>query len=186
MVDLIQKGVVTGKRKRLYPRKHVFTIAIGDAALYEFLDDNPGMEGHPANVTNDPLVIAKHDDMISINSILEVDLYGQVNAEFLDDHEFSGVGGQNDFVRGAYRARGGKSFLAFYSTAQDGSVSRVVPLVEGLVTDSRMDVHHLATEYGIVDLKGRSTRERAELVISIAHPRFRDDLLREAKKHQLL
>jgi itaconate CoA-transferase len=186
MVDLIQKGVVTGKRKRLYPRKHVFTIAIGDAALYEFLDDNPGMEGHPANVTNDPLVIAKHDDMISINSILEVDLYGQVNAEFLDDHEFSGVGGQNDFVRGAYRARGGKSFLAFYSTAQDGSISRVVPLVEGLVTDSRMDVHHLATEYGIVDLKGRSTRERAELVISIAHPKFRDDLLREAKKHQLL
>lgn len=186
MMDLIEKGVVTGKRKRLYPRKHVFTLAIGDARLYEFLHDNPGMEGHPSNVTNDPIVIAKHDDMISINSILEVDLYGQVNAEFLDQHEFSGVGGQHDFVRGAYRSKGGKSFLAFYSTAQDGAVSRVVPRLEGLVTDPRMDVHHLATEHGIVNLKGRSTRERAERIISIAHPKFQDELLREAKKHQLL
>ncbi len=186
MVDLIEKGVVTGRRKKLYPRKHVFTIAFGDAALYEFVDDNPGMEGQPANVTNDPLVISKHDDMISINSILEVDLYGQANAEFLADHEFSGVGGQHDFVRGAYRSRGGKSFLAFYSTAHRGTVSRVVPRLEGLVTDPRMDVHHLATEHGIVNLKGRSTRERAELVISIADPKFRDELLREAKRHQLL
>lgn len=186
MMDLIEKGVVTGRRKRLYPRKHVFTFAVGGARLYEFLHDNPGMEGHPSNVTNDPIVISKHDDMVSINSILEVDLYGQVNAEFLGQHEFSGVGGQHDFVRGAYRARGGKSFLAFYSTAQDGAVSRVVPRLEGLVTDPRMDVHYLATEHGIVNLKGRSNRERAERIISIAHPRFRDELMRAAREQQLL
>lgn len=186
MVDLIERGAVTGRRKRLFPRKHVFTIAFGDARLYEFLDDNPAMEGQSCDFTNDPAVIARHDDFVSINSILEVDLYGQVNAEFLDDHEFSGVGGQNDFVRGAYRSRGGRSFLAFHSTAHDGTVSRVVPRLEGVVTDPRMDVHHLATEHGIVNLKGRSTRERALAIISIAHPRFRDDLLRAAEQHQLL
>jgi itaconate CoA-transferase len=186
MLDLIERGVVTGARKRLHPRKHVFTIALGDRRLYDFLHDNPGVEGQPCDVTNDPMVIAQHDDMVSINSILEVDLFGQVNAEFLADHEFSGVGGQHDFVRGAYRSRGGKSFLAFHSTAHGGTVSRVVPRLGGLITDPRMDVHYLATEQGIVDLKGRSTRERAELIVSIAHPKFRDELLREAQKHQLL
>lgn len=186
MMDLIEKGAVTGKRKRIYPRKHVFTFALGDARLYEFLHDNPGMEGHPSSVTNDPIVISKHEDMISINSILEVDLYGQVNAEFLGQHEFSGVGGQHDFVRGAYRAPRGKSFLAFHSTAQDGAVSRVVPRLESLVTDPRMDVQYLATEHGIVNLKGRSTRERAELIVTIAHPTFRDELMRAAREQQIL
>ena len=186
MMRLIEAGVATGRRKHTHRRKHVFTIAFGDQALYSFLHDNPGLEGHPCDVTNDPALIAANDDVISINSILEVDLFGQVNAEFLADHEFGGVGGQHDFVRGAYRSRGGKSFLAFYSTAHGGAISRVVPRLDGVVTDPRMDVHYLATEHGIVNLKGRSTRERAELVISIAHPKFRDDLEREAKQHQLL
>lgn len=186
MVRLIEKGVVTGRRKALWPRKHVFTLGLGDRAFLDFLHDNPGLEGQPCNVTNDPQVIGRHADFVSINGILEVDLFGQVNAEFLDDHEWSGVGGQNDFVRGAYRSRGGKSFLAFHSTAHGGTVSRVVPRLTNLVTDSRMDVHHLATEHGIVNLKGRSTRERALAIVSIAHPGFRDDLLREAKAHGLL
>lgn len=186
MMRLVQAGVATGSRKRTHPRRHVYTIAFGDTALYEFLHDNPAMEGLPCNVTNDPAQISANDDVVSINSILEVDLFGQVNAEFLDDHEFGGVGGQHDFVRGAYRSRGGKSFLAFYSTAHGGAVSRVVPRLDCIVTDPRMDVHYLATEHGIVNLKGRSTSERSELILSIAHPKFRDDLEREAKKHQLI
>lgn len=186
MLDLIEKGVITGRRKRFLPRKHVFTIAFGDEALYDALEGDASMEGQPCSFTNDPAVIARNDDMISVNSILEVDLYGQVNAEFLDGHEFSGVGGQDDFVRGAYNAKGGKSFLAFHSTAHDGRISRVVPQLENLVTGVRMDVHHLATEHGIVNLKGRTTRERAELIVSIADPEFRDELLREAKERRLL
>ena len=186
MMRLVEKGAATGRRKRTHRRKHVFTIAFGDEPFYEFLHDNPAMEGHPCDVTNDPAAIAANDDVISVNSILEVDLLGQVNAEFLDDHEFGGVGGQHDFIRGAYRSRGGKSFLAFYATAHGGTISRVVPRLSGVVTDPRMDVHYLATEHGIVNLKGRSTRERALLILSIADPRFRDDLEREAKKHQLL
>ncbi|MEW6267789.1 MAG: acetyl-CoA hydrolase/transferase C-terminal domain-containing protein [Thermodesulfobacteriota bacterium] len=186
MMRLVQSGVVTGTRKRTFRRKHVFTLAIGDEAFYDFMHDNPALEGQPCSVTNDPASIAANDHAVSINSILEVDLYGQVNAEFLDHHEFSGVGGQHDFVRGAYRSHGGKSFLAFHSTAHGGTVSRVVPRLDGVVTDPRMDVHYLATEHGVVDLKGRSTRERAELIISIADPAFRDDLEREAKKRQLL
>ena len=186
MMRLIETGVVTGRRKRMHCGRHVFTIAFGDADLYSFLHENPAVQGLPCDVTNDPTVIASNDDVISINSILEVDLFGQVNAEFLADHEFGGVGGQNDFVRGAYRSHGGKSFLAFYSTAHGGAVSRVVPRLEGVVTDLRMDVNYLVTEHGMVNLKGRSTRERAELILAIAHPKFRDDLEREAKKHQLL
>jgi len=186
MRALIETGAVTGRRKKLHARKHVFTFAVADAEMAAFLHENPGLEGQPCSVTNDPAVISKNENVVSINSIAEVDLYGQVNAEFLADHEFSGVGGQHDFVRGAYRSKGGQSFLAFYSTAQGGTVSRVVPRLEGIVTDPRMDVHLLATEHGIVNLKGRSTRERAEQIISIAHPKFRDELLREAKRHQLL
>lgn len=186
MKRLIERGVATSTRKRTHPRKHVFTLSIGDEPFYDFLHDNPALEGHPCNVTNDPAAIAANDHVVSINSILEVDLYGQINAEFLADHEFSGVGGQHDFVRGAYRSPGGKSFLAFHSTAHGGTVSRVVPRLEGVVTDPRMDVQYLATEHGVVNLKGRSTRERAELIISIAAPAFRDDLEREAKKHRLL
>ncbi len=186
MKRLIERGAVTGTRKHTYRRKHLFTLAFGDEPFYEFMDDNPSLEGQPSNVTNDPAMIGANDSVVSINAILEVDLYGQINAEFLADHEFSGVGGQHDFVRGAYRSHGGKSFLAFHSTAHGGTVSRVVPRLEGVVTDPRMDVQYLATEHGVVNLKGRSTRERAELIISIAAPAFRDDLEREAKKHGLL
>ena len=188
MVDLLEKGVVTGRKKTLHPRKNVFTNTLGPKRVYEFINDNPSMESYPVSYTNEPAVIAQNDNFISINSILEVDLLGQCNAEFLAGSQFSGTGGQLDFVRGAFNSRGGKSILAFYSTARNGEVSRVVPRFETgtVVTTPRMDTHYLVTEHGAVNLKGKSTRERALDIISIAHPKFRDDLLREAENMYLI
>jgi len=188
MVDLIENGVVTGRKKTLHPRKSVFTVALGVKRMYDFINDNPGVESYPVSYTNDPSVIAKNDNMISVNSILEVDLLGQCNAESLAGYQYSGTGGQLDFVRGAFNASGGKSILAFYSTAKGGAISRIVPCLEAgaVVTTPRMDTHYLVTEHGAVNLKGKSTRERALDIISIAHPRFRDDLLREAERMYLI
>ena len=188
MVDLIEKGVVTGRNKTLHPRKNVFTNVIGTKMTYEFINDNPSMESYPVSHTNDPAVIAQNDNLISINSVLEVDLTGQCNAEFLAGAQFGGTGGQLDFVRGAFNSRGGKSILAFYSTARNEDVSRVVPHLEtgAVVTTPRMDVHYLVTEHGVVNLKGKSTRDRALDIISIAHPKFRDNLLREAEDMYLI
>ena len=188
MVDLIEKEVVTGRKKTLHPRKHVFTVAQGTKKMYEFMNDNPSMESYPVSYTNEPAVIAQNDNMISINSIIEVDLLGQCNAEFLAGSQFSGTGGQLDFVRGAFNSHGGKSILVFYSTAKNGEISRVVPRLETgtVVTTPRMDTHYLVTEYGVVNLKGKSTRERALDIISIAHPKFRDDLLKEAENMYLI
>jgi itaconate CoA-transferase len=188
MMHLIQKGVITGRRKNLHCRKHVFTNALGNRAMYEFMDDNPSMESYPVSHTNDPHIIAQNDHMISINSTIEVDILGQCNSEYLGGFEFSGTGGQLDYVRGAFNSRGGKSIIAFYSTAHNGKVSRVVPRFKPgtVVTTPRMDAHILVTEYGAVNLKGKSTRERALDIIGIAHPRFRDDLLKEAENMRLL
>lgn len=188
MVDLIEKGVVTGRKKTLHPRKHVYTTAAGTQRMYGFMHDNPSMESYPASYVCDPAIIAKNDTMISINSVLEVDLLGQANAEYLGGTTFSGTGGQLDFVRGAFASKGGKSILAFYSTAKGGSVSRVVPrLATGsVVTTPRADTDYLATEHGIVSLKGKSTRERALAIISIAHPKFREGLLQEAENMYLI
>ena len=188
MTDLIKKGVINGRRKNLHPRKHVFTNALGTREMYRFMHDNPSMAAYPVSHTNSPEVIAQNDNLISINSTIEVDLEGQCNSEFLGGYQFSGTGGQLDFVRGAYNSRGGKSIIAFYSTAKDGEVSRIVPRLGAgtMVTTPRMDTHYLATEYGVVNLKGRSTRQRALDIISLAHPKFRDDLLQEAQKMHLL
>jgi len=188
MVDLIEQGVITGRRKTLHPRKHVFTTAAGTRRMYEFMDDNPAMESYPASYVCDPGIIAKNDTMISINSVLEVDLLGQANAEYLGGTTFSGTGGQLDFVRGAFASRGGKSILAFYSTAKGGTISRIVPRLPlgSIVTTPRADTDFLATEHGIVSLKGRSTKERALSIISLAHPKFRDWLMEEAENMYLL
>jgi len=188
MMTLIEKGAATGRRKTLHPRKHVFTFAQGTRSTYDFLDNNPSLESYPVSYTNDPAVVAQNDRMISINSILEVDLQGQCNAEYLGESQFSGTGGQLDFVRGAFNAREGMSILAFYATAKNGEISRVVPRLKRgtMITTPRMDVHYLATEFGIVNLKGKSTRERALAIISLAHPKFRDWLLREAEEMYLL
>jgi len=183
MADLIKKGVVTGKHKSLHKRKHVFTMAFGDKEMVAFLHDNPSMESYPVSYTNHPSVIARNDRMVSVNSVLEVDLFGQANAEFMEGHQFSGTGGQLDFVRGAFDARDGKSILAFHATARQGKVSRIVPRLEAgtMITTPRNDTHFLVTEFGVANLKGRSTRQRALAIIELAHPDFRENLLRAAE-----
>lgn len=188
MVDLVESGVANGCKKTLHPYKHVFTTAAGTKRMYAFMDDNPSIESYPASHVCSPAVIAKNASMISINSVLEVDLLGQANAEHLEGATFSGTGGQLDFVRGAFASKGGKSFLAFYATAKGGTISRVVPQLPpgAVVTTPRADTHYLATEYGVVNLKGKSTRERALTIIGIAAPQFRDQLTRAAEDMYLI
>lgn len=188
MVDLIKAGAVTGAKKTLHPRRHLFTVALGDPEMLDFMHDNPAFESYPVSYTNHPAVIAQNDNMMSINSVIEVDLSGQCNAEFLGGHQFSGSGGQLDFVRGAYDSKGGKSILAFHSTAKNGTVSRIVPRLSenAIVTTPRNDTHYLVTEFGIANLKGKSTRDRALAIIDLAHPTFRDELLRAAEDMYLM
>lgn len=156
--------------------------------MMTFMNDNPSMESYPVSHTNHPSIIARNDNMISINAVLQVDLTGQTNSESMQGHQFSGSGGQLDYVRGAFDAKGGKSILAFHATAKNGTVSRIVPrLPEGaMITTPRNDVHFLVTEFGVANLKGKSTRERALAMIDLAHPDFRDDLLRAAEDMYLL
>jgi itaconate CoA-transferase len=184
-VRLIRSGAATGRRKVLHPNKHVFTVAIGDEDMYGFMDDNSSMESYASSYVNDVRVIAQNNSFVSINTAIEVDLYGQVNAEFIGDHEYSGSGGQFDFVKGASLAPGGKSIIALQSTARHGSVSSIVPRVR-MVTDDRMDVEYIATEYGIVNLRGKSTKQRAEALIGIAHPDHQQELLAAARKITLI
>jgi itaconate CoA-transferase len=188
MVELIKKGVANGRRKTIHTRKHVFSVAYGTDSTFEFMNDNPSLESYPSSYVMDPRIIAQNDNMVAVNSILEVDVTGQCNAEHMAGFQFSGTGGQLDFVRGAYAARGGMSIMTFYSTAKNGEISRVVPRLRAgaTVTTPRMDTHYLATEYGVVNLKQKSVRERAEAIISIAHPKFRDDLLKEALRMGLM
>jgi len=188
MVDLIRKGVITGRRKTLHRGKHVFSVAYGTDDTFEFMNDNPSMESYPSSYVMDPGVIAQNDNMVAINSIVEIDLTGQCNAEFIGGSQYSGTGGQLDFVRGAYASQGGKSIMAFYATAKGGDVSRVVGRLDSgaAVTTPRMDVNYIATEFGIVNLKQKSIRERAEAIISVAHPRFREGLMREAEDMRLM
>lgn len=186
MVGLIKKGVVTGKQKKINREKHVFTLAFGNKEMYDYMNDNPSIESYPVDYVNNPSIIAKNDNVISVNAVIEIDLYGQVNAENIHERQFGGPGGQNDFVRGAYLSNGGKSILAFESTTKQGKISKIVPKVTGVVTDLRIDTQYVATEYGIVNLKGLSSSERARQLISIAHPDFRDPLTEAAKKMCLL
>jgi itaconate CoA-transferase len=185
MADLIREGVVTGARKTLHPRKHVFTVAFGTRESYAFMNDNAAFESYPSSYVNDVRTIAQHDDFISINTAIEVDLYGQVNAEFIGEHEYSGSGGQFDFVKGASLSKRGKSIIAIQSTARKGAISSIVPKVS-MVTDERMDVEWVVTEYGAVNLRGKSTKERALALISLAHPSFRDELTAAARKITLI
>ena len=183
VVDLVESGVVTGRKKTLLPGKIVTSFVMGTKRLYDWIHDNPAVELRPSEFTNDPFVIARNDDMIAINSALAVDLTGQVAADTLMGRFFSGIGGQVDFIRGAARSRGGKPIIALPSTAQDGKISRIrVGLEEdaGIVT-SRGDVHYVVTEYGVADLWGKCIRERATALIEIAHPDFRGELLDAAK-----
>ena len=180
LARLIECGAVTNRRKATYPGRSVFTFAMGDRVLYEFLDNNPSMHSAPVQVVNDPRHISKNDNVVSVNGTLEVDLSGACNSEHVLGRQYSGSGGQLDFVRGASASRGGKSIIACRSTAKDGAVSRIVPRLDGPVTTPRNDTHIVVTEYGAVDLRGKSLRQRADALISVAHPRFRGALASQA------
>jgi itaconate CoA-transferase len=186
MADLIECGAANGRQKSLHRWKHVFTFALGDRHLYELMNENPAMESYPASHVNHPSVIAQNKNMVSVNSAIEIDLYGQVGAESMQWHEFSGTGGALDFMRGAFDSPGGRSILALHSTAQHGAVSRIVPRLTSLVTDPRMDIEFVVSEHGVANLKGKSTRERALSLISIAHPKFREELSEEARRTVLI
>ena len=188
MVDLIESGVADGSQKTFHPGKAIWAFAAGSRRMYEFLDDNPYIEAHPVSYTNFPPNIARNDHMVSVNSTLEVDLTGQCASESLGTEQFSGTGGQHDYARGAFDAREGKSIIAFYSTAQGGEVSRVVPVLRpgAVVTTPRNEVHWLVSEHGAANLKGRSTRERAAAIIGLAHPKFRDKLSAAARAMHLI
>jgi len=184
IVELIKKGVIDNSRKKINRGKTVATFCMGTRDTYDFLDDNPSIDFRTIDYTNNPLVIARHENMVAINSALEIDLTGQVTAESIGRVFHSGVGGQADFMRGAVLARGGKSILAIQSTALKDTVSRIVPtLSQGAgATLVRGDVHYVVTEYGIAYLHGKNIRERSMALISVAHPKFRLWLVEEAKK----
>jgi itaconate CoA-transferase len=186
MIDLIEAGVVTNRRKRLNPGKTVFTFAMGQKAMYDFMDNNPSVESHPVDYVNDPHVIAQNDNVVSINAALQIDLTGGVNAEHLLGHQYSATGGQLDFVRGAYASRDGKSIIACHSTAAKGRASRIVARLDGPVTTPRIDTHIVMTEFGSADLKGKSSTERAKALIALAHPQFWDGLTAAAKDMHLV
>jgi itaconate CoA-transferase len=186
MIDLINCGAVTNRRKGLNQGKTVFTFAMGQKVMYDFLHNNPAVESHPVDYVNDPSVIAQNENVVSINAALQIDLTGAVNAEHMLGHQYSASGGQLDFVRGAYASRGGKSIVACHSTAAKGKASRIVGRLEGPVTTPRVDTHFVATEFGWADLKGKSSTERAKAMIELAHPDFRGDLAASAKELNLI
>ncbi|MCX8126150.1 MAG: GNAT family N-acetyltransferase, partial [Dehalococcoidia bacterium] len=188
IVDLIKKGVVDNSRKNLNQGKTIASYCMGKQSTYEFIHDNPTIEFRRIDYTNNPLVIARHRNMVAINSALEIDLTGQATAESIGHVFYSGIGGQADFMRGAALSPGGRTRVAMQSTAENGEVSRIVPfLKEGAgVTLNRGDIHYVVTEYGIAYLHGKNIRERAMELIAIAHPKFRPWLIEEAKKRNLI
>ncbi len=188
VVELFESGVITGEKKTLHAGKIVTSFVLGTRKTFDFLDNNPFVECHPSDYVNDPFIIARHDNIVAINSALSVDLTGQVNSDSIGGRVYSGFGGQVDFVRGASRAKNGRPIIALPATAKDGKLSRIVPvLAEGAgVVTSRADVRYVVTEFGTASLFGKSIRERARALIGIAHPDFRDKLTEEAMKRCLL
>lgn len=187
IMNLVSRGVINNTQKGLNEGKLVASGAVGSSNLYEFLHDNPGIEFHPSDYVNDPMVISRHNRMVALNVAMVMDLTGQVAADALPYNHYSGVNGIVDFVRGANQSPGGKNILMLPSTTLDGTTSRIVALMEDIpVVVPRGDVQYVVTEYGVVNLFGKNLQERAMAMISIAHPDFRDRLFHEAKAHQLL
>jgi acyl-CoA hydrolase len=188
MVDLIESGAVTGKKKTLHPGKIVGSFAAGTRRLYDFLNDNPLVQMHPVSYVNDPYVIGKNYKMVSINTTLEVDLLGQCASETIGPRQYSATGGQTDFARGCLRSPGGKGFIALHSTTKNGTISKIVPVLKegAVVSCSKNDVDHIVTEFGVAKLRGKTARERALALISIAHPDFRAELREAARKLRLI
>jgi acyl-CoA hydrolase len=187
MRGLIESGVVDNSEKSLNPGRTLYTFCAGSMATYRFLHDNPAIEGHGVEYTNDPAVIARHRHMISVNATMAVDLTGQACSESIGGMQYSGTGGQVDFVRGATLSEGGRSFLVTNATAKHGSISCIVDALPtgAVVTTARTDIDTVVTEYGVAELRGRSLRERAQALVAIAHPKFRDELERAARARGL-
>ncbi len=188
IMEAIEKGVVTGSKKILHPGKVLGTFILGSKQLYEFAHNNPLFEMHPVDYCNDPFIVAQNDKMVGINSAIEVDLTGQVCSDSIGYRIYSGFGGQVDFIRGAARSRQGKPIIALPSSTKNDTVSKIVPhLKEGAgVVTSRGDVHYVVTEYGVAYLHGKSLSRRAQALINIAHPNFRDELTQFAKNQKLI
>jgi acetyl-CoA hydrolase len=184
VIDLVENGVITCGRKTFHPGKMVAGFLFGTQRLYDFVDNNPLIELHPTDYVNDPFNISRNEKMVAINSALQIDLTGQVCADSIGPRFYSGVGGQVDFIRGAARSKGGLPIIACLSTAQGGRASRIVSsLYEGAgVITTRNDVHFVVTEYGVASLYGRTVRQRAQALINIAAPQFRDELTSAAQK----
>ncbi len=184
IVDLIKNGVINNKRKTINRGKSIATFAAGTKKLYDFLDNNPAFELRGVDYVNDPYVIAQNDNMVSINSAIQIDLMGQINAEVIKGMQFSGVGGQVDFIRGATMSKGGRAIIALPATARKGTISKIVPFLDhgAVATTPRTEVNYVVTEYGIAQLWGKTLRERAKELIAIAHPSFREELQEEYER----
>jgi acyl-CoA hydrolase len=188
VIDLIEAGIINNARKTLHRHKAVSGFALGTRRLFDFIDHNPIFEFRPTSYTNDPFVIAQNDRMVAINSAIEVDITGQVCSDSVGRVPYSGIGGQVDFLRGAARSKGGIPIIALPATAKGGATSRIVPMLQtgaGVVT-SRGDVHYVITEHGVAYLHGKSLRQRAEALIAVAAPRFRDELMADAIESKLM
>lgn len=185
---LWEEGIINNSRKSFMKHVSIASFGFGSQKLYDWIDNNPSIQFHPTGWVNDPYIISKNDKMISVNSALSIDLTGQVNAESFGPLQYGGVGGNLDFVEGAWRSRGGKSFIAFPAAAKKDTVSKIMPIHPAgqAISTGRADVHYVVTEYGVALLKGQSVRERAKRLIAIAHPNFRDELTFEARKLNLI
>ncbi|MDX2004824.1 MAG: acetyl-CoA hydrolase/transferase C-terminal domain-containing protein [Meiothermus sp.] len=188
VMEALERGMITGQKKGQLPGKVVGTFVLGSERLYRFVDNNPLFEMRPADWVNDPFRIARNHKMVAINSCLELDLTGQICSDSIGTRIYSGFGGQLDFIRGAAASEGGKPIIALPASGKNGAFSRIVPLLKtgaGVVT-TRADVHYVVTEYGVAELFGKSLRERAEALIRIAHPNFRDELRGAARERGLI
>ncbi|MGB9006630.1 MAG: acetyl-CoA hydrolase/transferase C-terminal domain-containing protein [Candidatus Aminicenantales bacterium] len=188
VMEAIEAGIITGTQKTFHPGKVIITFALGSQRLYEFVDNNPIIEAHPTDYVNHPFNVARNDNMVAINSAIEVDITGQVCSDSIGTYIFSGFGGQVDFIRGAAHSKGGKPIIALPATAKNGEMSRIVPYLKqgaGVVT-TRGDVRYVVTEFGVAYLHGKNLHERTQALINITHPKFRPELIREAKARHLI
>ena len=188
VMEAIEFGIITGARKTFHPNKVILTFLLGSKRLYDFADNNPVFEAHPTDYTNHPFNVSRNENMVAINSAIEVDITGQVCSDSVGTYIYSGFGGQVDFIRGAAHSKGGKPIIALPSTAKNDEISRITPFLKkgaGVVT-TRADVKYVVTEYGVAYLHGKNLQERTVALINIAHPKFRPDLIKEAKSRFLL
>ena len=188
VMEAIEDGIITGAKKTFHPYKVILTFILGSNKLYKFANNNPTFEAHPVDYVNHPFNVSQNETMVAINSAVEVDITGQVCSDSIGTYIYSGFGGQVDFIRGAAHSKKGRPIIALPSTAKKGEISRIVPFLKrgaGVVT-TRGDVKYVVTEYGVAYLHGKNLKERTEALINIAHPNFKDDLIKEAKDRHLI